>query len=128
MDKDLKAGDLSDYFNKDYVLVDLSSINCPDSNKAFYTTKSFADKHVDKLQIVSVLQSPDAETYKHFGKLTTENWALVYAEDFTNTDTYIQYQENATPTFLLFDKTGKLIDRWVGSAVHQQKLEQYLGK
>jgi len=23
---------------------------------------------------------------------------------------------------------GKLIDRWTGAAVHQQKLEQYLGK
>jgi len=58
--------------------------------------------------------------------LSTENWALVYAEDFTNTDTYIQYQENATPTFLLFNKNGKLIDRWTGTSTHQQKMEQYL--
>jgi len=39
---------------------------------------------------------------------------------------YIQYQENATPTFLLFDKSGKLIDRWTGALIHQQKMEQYL--
>lgn len=58
--------------------------------------------------------------------LSTENRAVVYAEDFTNTDTYIQYQENATPTFLLFDKSGKLIDRWTGALIHQQKMEQYL--
>ena len=130
LDKDLKAEKLSNYFNKDkqYVLVDLSSVSCPDSNKAFYITKNFADTSTEKLQVVSVLQSNDAETYKHFGKLSTPNWAMLYAEDFMNTDAYIQYQENATPTFLLFDKTGKLVDRWTGAAVHQQKLEQYLGK
>jgi len=95
---------------------------------AFPITKSFADKYSGKLQAVSVLQSPDATTYQQFGALSTENWAIVYAEDFMNTDAYIQYQENATPTFLLFDKTGKLIDRWTGALIHQQKLEQYLGK
>lgn len=130
LDKDLKAEKLSDYFNKDkeYVLVDLSSVSCPSSNQSFPITKSFTDKYVDKLQAVSVLQSPDAATYQQFGALSTENWAVVYAEDFTNTDTYIQYQENATPTFLLFDKNGKLIDRWTGALIHQQKLEQYFGK
>ena len=130
LDKDLKAEKLSDYFNKDkeYVLVDLSSVSCPGSNQAFPITKSFADKYADKLQAVSVLESPDAATYQQFGALSTENWAVVYAEDFMNTDAYIQYQENATPTFLLFDKTGKLIDRWTGALIHQQKLEQYLGK
>lgn len=128
--KDLKAEKLSDYFNKDkeYVLVDLSSVSCPDSNKAFPITKTFTDKVPNTLQVVSVLQSAEAETYKHFGKLSTDNWALVYAENFMNTNAYIQYQENATPTFLLFNKAGKLIDRWVGSTVHQQKLEQYFGK
>lgn len=130
LDKDLKAEKLSNYFNKDkkYVLVDLSSVSCPDSNKAFYITKTFADKTTEKLQVVSVLQSNDAETYKHFGRLSTDNWAMLYAENYVNSNTYIQYQENATPTFLLFDKTGKLVDRWVGSAGHQQKLEQYFGK
>ncbi len=130
LDKDLKAEKLSDYFtqDKEYVLVDLSSVSCPDSNKAFYITKTFADKTTEKLQVVSVLQSNDAETYKHFGKLSTDNWAMLYAENYVNSNTYIQYQENATPTFLLFDKTGKLVDRWVGSAGHQQKLEQYFGK
>lgn len=130
LDKDLNAKKLSDYFNKDkeYVLVDLSSVSCPSSNQSFPITKSFTDKYVDKLQAVSVLQSHDAATYQQFGALSTENWAVVYAEDFTNTDTYIQYQENATPTFLLFDKNGKLIDRWTGALLHQQKLEQYFGK
>ena len=130
LDKDLKAAKLSDYFtqNKEYVLVDLSSVSCPSSNQSFPITKSFTDKYVDKLQAVSVLQSHDAATYQQFGALSTENWAVVYAEDFTNTDTYIQYQENATPTFLLFDKNGKLIDRWTGALLHQQKLEQYFGK
>ncbi|SEH90848.1 protein of unknown function [Paenimyroides aquimaris] len=130
LDKDLKAEKLSNYFNKDkeYVLVDLSSVSCPNSNQAFPITKNFADKYSGKLQAVSVLQSPDATTYQQFGALSTENWAVVYAEDFTRTDAYIQYQENATPTFLLFDKTGKLIDRWTGALIHQQKLEQYLGK
>ena len=130
LDKDLKAEKLSHYFtqDKEYVLVDLSSVSCPNSNQAFPITKTFADKNTDKLQVVSVLQSPDATTYQHFGKLSTNNWELVYAEDFMNTNAYIQYQENATPTFLLFDASGKLIDRWTGAAVHQQKLEQYLGK
>jgi len=130
LDKDLKPIKLGNYFNqtKEYILVDLSSVSCPDSNQAFPITKSYADKNTEKLQIVSVLQSPDSEMYKHFGKLSTENWLLAYAENFMNSNTYIQYQENATPTFLLFDNKGKLIDRWVGSAVHQQKLEQYFGK
>lgn len=91
-------------------------------------TKSYADKKTEKLQIVIMLQSQDSEMYKHFGKLSTENWLLAYAENFMNSNTYIQYQENATPAFLLFNKAGNLIDRWVGSAVHQQKLEQYFGK
>src|SRR5690606_32637066 len=62
LDKDLKAEKLSNYFNKDkeYVLVDLSSVSCPNSNQAFPITKSFADKYSGKLQAVSVLQSPDA--------------------------------------------------------------------
>src|SRR5690606_31729907 len=130
LDKDLKAEKLSNYFNKDkeYVLVDLSSVSCPNSNQAFPITKSFADNYSGTLQAVSVLQSPDATTYQQFGALSTENWAVVYAGDFTRTDAYIQYQENATPTFLLFDETGKLIDRWTGALIHQQKLEQYLGK
>src|SRR5690554_412550 len=130
LDKDLKAEKLSDYFNKDkeYVLVDLSSVSCPSSNQSFSITKSFTDKYVDKLQAVSVLQSPDAATYQQYGALSSENWAVVYAEDFMNTDTYIKYQENATPTFLLFDKTGKLIDRWTGALIHQQKLEQHFSK
>lgn len=130
LDKDLNAEKLSDYFakGKDFVLVDLSSVNCPSSNQSFPITKNFADKNTDKLQVVSVLESNDAETYKHFGKLSTDNWAMVYVEDFTRTDTYVQYQENATPTFLLFDKAGKLIDRWSGALIHQQKLEQHFGK
>ena len=130
LDKDLKTEKLSDYFNKgkEYVLVDLSSVSCPSSSQAFPITKDFADKYAGKLQAVSVLQSPDATTYQQFGAYSTNNWSVVYAEDFTNTDAYIQYKENATPTFLLFDKTGKLIDRWVGSAIHQQRLEHYLGK
>ena len=74
------------------------------------------------------MQSPDATTYQQFGAYSTNNWSIVYAEDFMNTDAYIQYQENATPTFLLFDKSGKLIDRWTGALIHQQKLEQYFGK
>src|SRR5690554_1405424 len=130
LNKELEAQQLNDYFNKDkeYVLVDFSSVSCPSSNQSFHITKDFADKYADKIQAVSVLQSPDATTYQQFGVLSTENWALVYAEDFTNTDTYIQYQENATPTFLLFDKNGKLIDRWTGALMHQQKMEHYLGK
>lgn len=130
LDKDLNAEKLSDYFakGKDFVLVDLSSVNCPSSNQSFPITKNFADKNTDKLQVVSVLESNDAETYKHFGKLSTDNWAIVYAEDFTRTNTYIQYQENKTPTFLLFDKAGKLIDRWSGALIHQQKLEQHFSK
>lgn len=129
LDKDLKSRKLSEYFknNIEYILIDLSSVSCPDSNKSFPITKSYSDKNTDKLQIVSVLQSPDSEMYKHFGKLSTENWALVYAENYINSNTYIQYQENATPTFLLFNKSGKLIDRWVGSAIHQQKMEEYFG-
>lgn len=128
LNKELKEQRLSEYFtkNKEYVLVDLSSVSCPSSNQAFPITKSFADQYTDKLEVVSVLQSPDTSTYQQFGALSTENWAVVYAEDFTNTDTYIQYQENATPTFLLFDKNGKLIDRWTGALIHQQKMEQYL--
>lgn len=127
LDKDLKPIKLGNYFNqtKEYILVDLSSVSCPDSNQAFPITKSYADKNTEKLQIVSVLQSPDSEMYKHFGKLSTINWLLAYAENFMNSNTYIQYQENATPTFLLFNKAGNLIDRWVGSAVHQQKMAQY---
>lgn len=130
LDKDLKAEKLSDYFNKDkkYVLVDLSSVSCPSSNQAFPITKEFADKYADKLQAVSILQSPDAATYQQFGALSTNNWSVVYAEDFMNTNAYIQYQENATPTFLLFDTSGKLVDRWTGALVHKQKLEQYFGK
>lgn len=129
LNKDLKAEKLSDYFNKDkeYVLVDLSSVSCPSSRQAFEITQELI-KNTDKIHVVSVLQSPDAATYQQFGAYSTNNWTIVYAEDFTRTDTYIQYQENATPTFLLFNKTGKLIDRWTGAAVHQQKLEQYLGK
>ncbi|RRA95111.1 thioredoxin fold domain-containing protein [Paenimyroides viscosum] len=128
LDKDLKAEKLSDYFNKDkeYVLVDLSSVSCPSSRQAFEITQELT-KNTEKLQVVSVLQSPDVATYQQFGAYSTNNWSIVYAEDFTRTDTYIQYQENVTPTFLLFDKSGKLIDRWTG-AIHQQKLEQYLGK
>lgn len=94
--------------------------------QSFPITKSLAEKYEAKLQVVSILQSPDAATYQQFGMLGTENWSLVYAEDFTNTDTYLQYQENATPTFLLFDKTGKLIDRWTGTTQHLEKTEQYL--
>lgn len=129
LDKDLKAEKLSDYFNKDkeYVLVDLSSVSCPSSRQAFEITQELT-KNTEKLQVVSVLQSPNAATYQQFGAYSTNNWSIVYAEDFTRTDTYIQYQENATPTFLLFDKTGKLVDRWTGALIHQQKLEQYLGK
>ena len=127
-DQALAPRKLSDYFaeNKEYVLIDFSSVSCPSSNQSFPVTKSFADQYTDKLEVVSVLQSPDASTYQQFGALSTENWAVVYAEDFTNTDAYIQYQENATPTFLLFDKSGKLIDRWTGALIHQQKMEQYL--
>ena len=130
LDKDLKTEKLSNYFakGKDFVLIDLSSVSCPSSNQSFPITKNFADKNTDKLQVVSVLQSNDATTYQQFGAYSTNNWALVYAEDFTRTDTYIQYQENATPTFLLFDNEGKLIDRWTGALIHQQKLEQYFGK
>lgn len=129
LDKDLKAEKLSDYFNKDkeYVLVDLSSVSCPSSRQAFEITQELT-KNTEKMQVVSVLQSPDAATYQQFGAYSTNNWSIVYAEDFTRTDTYIQYQENATPTFLLFNKSGKLIDRWTGALIHQQKLEQYFGK
>ena len=129
LDKDLKAKKLSDYFNKDkeYVLVDLSSVSCSSSRQAFEITQELT-KDTEKLKVVSILQSPDAATYQQFGAYSTNNWSIVYAEDFMNTDAYIQYQENATPTFLLFDKSGKLIDRWTGALIHQQKLEQYLGK
>lgn len=129
LDKDLKAEKLSDYFtqDKEYVLVDLSSVSCPSSRQAFEITQELT-KNIEKLQVVSVLESPDAATYQQFGAYSTNNWAIVYAEDFTRTDTYIQYQENATPTFLLFDISGKLIDRWSGAMIHQQKLEQHFGK
>lgn len=129
LDKDLKAEKLSDYFNKDkeYVLVDLSSVSCPSSRQAFEITQELT-KNTEKIQVVSVLESPDTATYQQFGAYSTNNWSIVYAEDFTRTDTYIKYQENTTPTFLLFDKSGKLIDRWSGALIHQQKLEQYLGK
>lgn len=129
LDKDLKAEKLSDYFtqDKEYVLVDLSSVSCPSSIQAFEITQELI-KNTEKLKVVSVLQSPDVATYQQFGAYSTNNWAIVYAEDFGNTDTYIKYQENGTPTFLLFDKAGKLIDRWSGALIHQQKLEQYLAK
>ena len=129
-DKDQKAVKLSDYFNqgKEYVLLDLSGVNCPSSRQALPITKAFADKNTDKLQVVTVLQSPDAQSYQPFGALSTENWALLYAENYMNSDTYIKYQENGTPTFLLFDQSGKLIDRWNGLVYHQEKMEQYFGK
>lgn len=129
LDKDLKAEKLSDHFtqDKEYVLIDLSSVSCPSSRQAFEITQELT-KNKEKLQVVSVLQSPDAATYQQFGAYSTSNWAIVYAEDFINTDTYIQYQENGTPTFLLFDNEGKLIDRWSGALIHQQKLEQHFGK
>lgn len=130
LDKNLNTQKLSDYFNRNkaYVLVDLSSVSCPSSNQAFSITKNFSEKNKEKLEVVTVLQSPDANTYKQFGALSTENWSLVYAENFMNSDAYIKYQENATPTFLLFDKNGKLVDRWTGSLIHQQKLEEHFGK
>nr|WP_297309953.1 DUF4369 domain-containing protein [uncultured Flavobacterium sp.] len=127
--KDLETIKLSNYFKNDkkYILVDLSSVTCLNSNQAFPITKTFSDNNTENLQIVSVLQSPDAETYKHFGKLNTSNWEFVYAENFLNSDDYIKYQENATPTFLLFDNQGKLIDRWVGASSHELKMNEYFG-
>lgn len=105
----------SNFFQKDkYVLLEFYSPYCSWCIKALPEIKKLSNQKSETLEVVTVNVDKNKEDWLKKYKSNGITWSSLYDKNGRYSDVYTKYQVFATPTYYLFDKNGKLVEKWDG--------------
>lgn len=113
--KDLsgKTIKLSDYRNKNYVLLDFWASWCPPCLFGIPKVKRINDSYREKgLEIIGIsLDEGEADWRKAIERYDMEGWTQLLSSG-ADGEVKISYEVQTIPVYVLIDKQGKIVGRW----------------
>lgn len=114
-DKDRKMWELYPLLkNKPYTLIDFSTPFCGYAGLSIPMIKKIQQQYGDKLQCISVCVDTNAKAWEKETKDKDIKWLRLIAPDGRYGNAFMQYEIYGTPTFLLVDNNGMLVQKWRG--------------
>jgi peroxiredoxin len=101
---------LSD-FQGQYVLLDFWNSRCGRCRKELpYFMELQSDYENENIAFVTISNDPDSRTWKNYVKKNKNVGTSLWSEKFWDSETFKAYQVAGTPTYVLIDKEGYIID------------------
>lgn len=101
---------LSD-FKGQYVLLDFWNSRCGRCRKELpYFMELQSDYENENIAFVTISNDPDPSAWKTYVKKNKNVGSSLWTEKFWDSETFKAYQVRGTPTYVLVDKEGKIID------------------
>ncbi|TKG97037.1 redoxin domain-containing protein [Puteibacter caeruleilacunae] len=114
-DNNDQAKKLSDFQGK-YVLLNFTATGCHSCWKAYDGMNELEEAHGDKIKVISLHVDDSKEAWYKMAKRMNINFKCKSLWNIAKKDEVIAvYKIDILPTFILIDKSGKIIDRWAGS-------------
>ena len=105
----------STFFQKEkFVLLEFYSPYCSWCIKALPEIKKLSNQQSESLEIVTINVDKNKKDWLKKYKSNGITWSSLYDENGRYSDVYTKYRVFATPTYYLFDKNGKVIEKWDG--------------
>lgn len=104
----------SEFFDNKYILLDFSTIYCGFCIQAIPKLEKAKKVLNGKLEIVTFYVDKSQSGFDGLAEKHNENWNILWDKEGRLSDTYAKYKVFGTPTFYLFDPTGKFIKLFQG--------------
>jgi thioredoxin-related protein len=108
-DKNENIVKFSNYFTKEYTLLDFSTPYCQFCVSALEPLKKLAADNSSKLQIVTFYVDEEKNGHDKYLEKSQKPWTVLWDKKGRFGEAYSIYNIDGTPTFFLFDKSGTLI-------------------
>ncbi|WP_394750992.1 DUF4369 domain-containing protein [Spongiimicrobium salis] len=107
--------EFSDFFEEEkYVLLEFYSPHCNWCKMALPNIKQLAKAQVDILKVVTFNVDKDKEDWLKTNEKNNTGWSSLWDKDGRHSETYTKYNVQGTPTYYLFNKEGKVVNKWTG--------------
>lgn len=128
-DKEGKKRMFSDYFSNKYVLLDFSTVYCGFCIQAIPALEKTKKSLSRKIEIVTFYVDKSEKGFHGLSQKHSENWTILWDKEGRLSDTYAKYKVFGTPTFYLFDPSGKLVQMFDGySEDLSEQIEKAIAK
>jgi len=104
----------SDFFNDKFVLLEFYSSYCSWCRKAMPEIKKLASENKNNLRVITFNVDSNKEDWLKSYEKNKISWPSLHDDSGKLSEVYTKYRVYVTPTYLLFDKNGKLIRKWNG--------------
>ena len=111
-----------------YLLINYTSAYCGHCIRATDELKTVHQKYQNSLNLVSLSADPQKEDWQNSVERDGDLWPSLWDGDGRYSENAIRYNFSGTPTFLLIDPDGIIVDRWNGYNKGEltEGLEEYL--
>lgn len=119
---------LSEFIGKNYILLDFMQAFCPACVVAERELKEIQKEFGDHLQIISYNKDKLESDWKKGLKRDQPNWPSIWNGEGYFGEVVTKYGAQASPTFILLNQKGVIIDKWIGFEKGQlkEKLTKHL--
>lgn len=97
-----------------FLLINYTSAYCGHCIRATDELKKIFEDHKESLNIVSLSADPQKEDWLNSVERDGNLWPSLWDGKGMYSESAIRYNFSSTPTFLLIDPEGIIVDRWVG--------------
>lgn len=97
-----------------FLLINYTSAYCGHCIRATDELKKIYEDHKESLNIVSLSADPQKEDWQNSVQRDGNLWPSLWDGQGRYSESAIRYNFSSTPTFLLINPEGKIVDRWVG--------------
>lgn len=97
-----------------FLLINYTSAYCGHCISASDELKKINEDYKEQLSIVSYSADPKKEDWLNSVKRDSNLWPSIWNGQGKFSKSAIRYNFSMTPTFLLIDLEGKIVDRWIG--------------
>ncbi len=104
----------SDSFNGKYVLLEFYSPYCSWCVRALPEVKTLYESEKNNLEIVMLNVDKNKDDWLQKYEENGISWTSLYDENARYSEAFTKYEVNTTPSYFLFDPSGKLLHRWEG--------------
>lgn len=124
--KDVKLSQLRE--EGKYLLINYTSAYCGHCIRATEELKAVHQKYQNSLNLVSLSADPQKEDWQNSVERDGNQWPSLWDGEGRYSKNAIHYNFSGTPTFLLIDPQGIIVDRWYGYNKGEltEGLEEYL--
>lgn len=106
---------LTDLMDQDkFLLINYTSAYCGHCIRATDELKKIYEDYKESMNIVSLSADPQKEDWLNSVERDGNLWPSLWDGQGSYSESAIRYNFSSTPTFLLIDPNGKIVDRWVG--------------